>query len=476
MLPLIGMILVRFREGAETLLYEISRNFGWGQFEMRKVILCIFCLLLITQAAWAQDTANHQSEQNTDTVTISRDEFDELKSAVQELKKEVEELKKGQGTVQPTEPVEQKTETETPPASETPSPETAPPVESAPEPQPSQSGGGKALALPDISLVTQAKGLASSDKRDPARNRLLINEAEIGIQGQVYPNVKADAFFTTSPAEKSPMQVEEAYLTYVGLLKGLNFYLGEKYVPFGRTNMLHSHSWPYVNRPLVLRNLVASENLTGQGVDFSYLLPTHSNLFAQLDLGTWSGPGQGEFTNPPDIVTGPGVGFRDRFNTARLWTGYPINDYNELELGGSFAKGAANGFALPGDGQATLTGIDATYRHFGEGSSRLLLRGEAIWRNEFISNLLSSTSGYYIFGDYKWNRYSNLGLMYSWSQFPQLPKLHESMISLILTKQFSEQYYIRLQGNVGSRPDAPRYSELWLQWVWGLGPHTHNLE
>ena len=73
------------------------------------------------------------------------------------------------------------------------------------------------LLLPDISLVVQARGKLSSDNRDEMRNRLRLSEAEIGIQGYVYPKVKADAFITMSPAEDAAAQVEEAYLTYLGL-------------------------------------------------------------------------------------------------------------------------------------------------------------------------------------------------------------------------------------------------------------------
>jgi hypothetical protein len=47
---------------------------------------------------------------------------------------------------------------------------------------------------------------------------------------------------------------------------------------------------------------------------------------------------------------------------------------------------------------------------------------------------------------------------------------------LIFTHQFNEQYYLRLQGTHGSRPGDEAYSELWAQWTWGVGPHTHNLE
>ncbi|MGD0111572.1 MAG: hypothetical protein ABSD48_06885 [Armatimonadota bacterium] len=411
--------------------------------------------------ARAQDQVAPAAEE---TVTVPKSEYDALKARLDAVEREVQELKEklGQGPGQP------------PPAVEAP-PEAAAPAAPAPEAQP-PAAGGKQLALPDISLIGQVKARASSDTRDDLRNSVRLSELELGVQGYVYPDVKADAFITMSPEENSPAQVEEAYLTYLGPMKGLNFYVGEKHVAFGRTNILHNHSWLYVDQPLVLRNLVAEESLGGEGVGASYVLPTRGGMFAQLDLGTWTGPGPGQPTSLPNIMVGPGASFSNRFNTARLWTGYPVDDNTELEVGGSYATGGGQGVAIPGEGRVQLSGVDVSYRHFGEGTSRLLLRGEGVWRQEDNGLTSSTAHGYYLFSNWRPEKYKSVGLLYDWSEFPQAPDFHESALSLILTKQFSEQYYLRLQAKHGSRPGDSSYNELSLQWVWGVGPHTHNLE
>jgi hypothetical protein len=391
------------------------------------------------------------------TITVPLAEFEAMKAKLEDLQREMEELKKAVG----------------PQPAGMPAEEGAQPT---PVPEPVAQGGGRALALPDISLIVQAKGKLSSDRRDDARNRVRLCEAELAIQGYVYPNVKADAFIAMSPAEGAAAQAEEAYLTYLGLSPGLNLGVGKRLVAFGRTNQTHCHSLLYARRPLVLRNLVGEEGLAGEGIAASYLLPTKGNLFAQLDLGTWTGEGPGETSDLPDIVAGPGASFADRFSTARLWTSYPVAENSELELGGSYARGAAEGLAVPGSGHATISGLDLTYRRFGEGTSRLLLRGEGVWRRESADATASTAKGYYLFGNWRNTKYASLGVLYDWSEFPQAPDLHESAVSVIWTKQFSEQYYLRLQGTHGSRPGDDSYNELWLQWVWGVGPHTHNLE
>jgi hypothetical protein len=430
---------------------------------MRFLLLIAVCLFAAAHPTLvvAEDETDPS---NQASITLPRAEWEAMKARLEALEEEVQDLKAAQ------------------PAAPSPA-VTAPPVapETAPEeagvlqtaPTPPTSGY---LALPDISLIGQVKARASSDRKDDERDRIRLSELELGVQGYVYPNVKADAFVTMSPAEGAPAQAEEAYLTYLGLRKGLNFYVGKKHVPFGRTNLVHCHSWLYVDQPLVLRNLVGEESLSGEGVDASYVLPTKGNLFAQLDLGTWTGPGPGEATALLDIMVGPGASFADRFNTARLWTSYPVSESSELEVGGSWAGGAGEGVAIPESGRVQLTGADVTYRHFGEGTSRLLLRGEGVWRRE-ENDLDSKTAhGYYLFGNWRPEKYRSVGLLWAWSEFPQAPDQHESALSLIFTKQFSEQYYLRLQATHGSRPDDHSYDELRLQWVWGVGPHTHNLE
>jgi hypothetical protein len=438
---------------------------------MRFGILVAACVMAAQVAAWSQAPAPPAPDE---TVTITRAEFDALKAAVEQLQQELHQLK-GQPTA-PAAPTESAppAAAEAPP-SEVPTPGAAPAPEAPPEQ--TASGGGRALSLPDISLVVQARGKLSTDGRDGARNRVRLSEAEIGIQGYVYPNVKADAFIAMSPEEDEAAQVEEAYLTFLSLRPGLTGYVGRKHVSFGRTNLQHNHSWLYVRQPLVLRNLVAEESLTGDGLALSYVLPTPHEYFAQLDLGGWTGDGPGESTALPDLVVGPGASFADRFYTARLWASHAFGEHTEVELGGSYAQGQAPGCARTGDdGTAYLSGVDLTCRHYGAGTECLLLRAEQVWHRETMHGADSTATGCYLFANLRRDKYSNWGALYDWSEFPQAPNLHESAFSLIYTRQFSEQYYIRLQGTHGSRPGDGSYEELWLQWVWGVGPHTHNLE
>jgi len=404
-----------------------------------------------------------------ETVTIPR-------AVWEQLLRDVEELKKARGTITTT-PATTVTTPEPPPLDG----ETAP----APTASAGETGGGSRnyLLLPDISLIMKMNGLLSSDRRDGDRKRIGLSEGELGIQGYLYPGVKADAFIVGAPGEGEPLQFEEGFITFQGVRKGLNINVGRKFTPFGRTGELHSHSWQYNRQLIPFRNLVAEEALVGDGVNFNYLLPLKGKLFARTSLGIWNGEGAAETSSNPfgqDLPSGTGAGFYDRFYTGRLWLGHPVGQNGELEVGTSYARGRSQvdddtGLTL-GQGRNILNGIDVSYRHFMNKNRRLLLRSE-YFRNTPQGGLPTSrATGYYGLANFRFSKYKDVGLLYESSGFPQAPGQRETALSLIYSKQLTEQFYMRLQGTRGRRPGDDGYNELRLQIVGSIGPHSHSLE
>ncbi len=347
----------------------------------------------------------------------------------------------------------------------------------------SQSGKRNYLLLPDISFSAQAKGRYSSDKRDEDRRRLSLSEAELAIQSDIYPGVRAEAFIVAEPGEDVPFGLEQGFIDFLGVRKGVNIRVGRDFTPFGRTGRQHTHSWLYTRQLLPIKNIVAEEELGGDGVLFSYLLPTKGKLFANAQFGIYNGLSGGEISSNPfgdEVPVGTGAGFNDRFYLGKLQLAHPIGRNGELELGTSYARGRSTldddqGTNL-GTGRVNLLGLDASYRRFYGGEKRLLLRSE-YFRNKPSGDLPTSTaSGYYGLANYRMSRFKDVGLLYENSGFPQAPGARESALSLIYTKQFSEQFYVRLQGTRGRRPGQGSYNEATVQFTWGMGPHTHNLE
>ena len=329
------------------------------------------------------------------------------------------------------------------------------------------------LLLPDISFIGTQIAKFSSDKRVTDRNKFLFIEGELAIQSYIYPGIKQDAFLVFA---NDGVVVEEAYLT-VQHLTALGKYpfsltLGRRKAPFGRVNQLHPHSYINVDQPAVLRNLVAEESLTGDGLYASYLFPT--KFFLQLDAGYFGAANPATSTDaPPD----GGAGFADTFSTARLWGGKKVGG-GELELGGSLAKGKGMTYARDAatfSPQNTLRGADLSWRKGASDSTRLLLRSEYIGHDQKDGATVSKASGYYLLADKRFNPLDSIGIRYDDSGYAYSAG-REKSASIIATHRLTEQSYMRLQIGHGDRPTKKGFTDARFQIVWGVGPHTHNLE
>ena len=413
----------------------------------------------------ATPTADTPTPQDDTPVTITKSQWEQFLARQQQLEKELAALKSQTATAPATLPAEDQSLDDTPASTTRP------------------ASGNRSLLLPDISLVTTGKFNGTNDRRDENRNRFSLEEAEIGIQGYVYPNVRADAFIVAAPGEGEAFNIEEGYLTFIGLRKNLNLVVGRKFAPFGRTGEQHPHSWLYSRQLLARQNLVAGENLSGDGLLVRYLLPTGKKLFANLDLGVFNAAEgeEGVISNDPSQITsGPGASFTNRFYTARLWASKAIGRNNELEVGASWARGDSalhnEDFDLGAIGKSQVTGADITWRRFFSGPKRLLLRSEYFRYQPKgdLRGIANSASGYYALANYRFNKRDDVGLLYEKSGFPGNND-HEKALSLIYTRQFTEQFYFRLQAIRGDRPGG-NYNQVIGQLTWGLGPHTHNLE
>jgi hypothetical protein len=81
--------------------------------------------------------------------------------------------------------------------------------------------------------------------------------------------------------------------------------------------------------------------------------------------------------------------------------------------------------------------------------------------------------GAYTYAGYTFNKFIDLGIRYDWSEnaISQLSK--ESKLSGIFTYRMSEATFARLQ--YGYTPEK-KSNEVLVQFVYGIGPHTHPLQ
>ncbi len=172
--------------------------------------------------------------------------------------------------------------------------------------------GGNPLArlllLPDLSAIgsfalaydrydVAALSPRSGPYGPPDKAQPLFDELELGLQSVVDPYARADVFISFTP---DGVDVEEGYLTTLSLPAGLQVRAGKLFSPFGRLNPQHPHVWDFVDAPLAAR-LVASEKLSGPGLDVAWLAPLP--WFAELHAAYQAtAPGPGDPERPTGVA------------------------------------------------------------------------------------------------------------------------------------------------------------------------------
>ncbi|MBM3254405.1 MAG: hypothetical protein FJZ16_09150, partial [Candidatus Omnitrophica bacterium] len=242
----------------------------------------------------------------------------------------------------------------------------------AQQPTPLAGMGKPALELPDISVIGDVVGTYGDDKTDSDRNRIILKETELALQGYLYPDVRADiiaALHRHSDDGEYKAELEEGYISFLKTpIPNLSLKAGKKLLDFGKLNPRHSHHWNFVDRPEVLKSYFGDHGLAGQGANFSYLVPLP--FFLQWDLGAWHV--DSEHTHTGDIL-----GLAEETYSTRLWSSFDLAENQELELGLSGIKGYGAHHSEHKD-KVKVGGVDLTYRFLGEELKRL------IFQNEFL--------------------------------------------------------------------------------------------
>lgn len=263
----------------------------------------------------------------------------------------------------------------------------------APTPAPGDPPAGAApwarlLAIPDISAVGSfaavhdSYDVAGQSPREGTQGpqgkpTFLFKELELGLRGVIDPYLRADVFIAFSPEGAS---VEEAYLSTLALPGGLELKAGQFYAPFGRLNLLHPHTWEFVDAPLARGRLLAAETLGGPGLDLLWLTPLP--WFAELQLAAQS-------TDPYDGGEGRLTG------TAKLQQFFELAEPLTLGVGLSAARrgegtGAFRDLAnldlflrfRPVEGRAALTLQGELYARRFRGRPPAAIGAEALFQGD----------------------------------------------------------------------------------------------
>ena len=256
---------------------------------------------------------------------------------------------------------------------------------------------GKGNAYMDIGLVaTFAAGGSTADDiqggvelggHDPNQDGFTIQGVELNLQGAVDPYFRANAniLFSIDAEGETFLELEEAWMETVSLPWNLQVRAGEILTDFGRINLQHTHSWGFVDSPLVSSRFLGPDGLRNPGALLSWLAPMP--FFTEFSVGIQNSQGEtassfrnsdgnhgelGTAAAPPGY---PGLpyGYRNAENdrgvgsvgdmliTPRLETSFDLTDSQTLVLGGSAVFGP-NSSGSSGDTMTQVYGLDLYWK------------------------------------------------------------------------------------------------------------------
>ena len=245
---------------------------------------------------------------------------------------------------------------------------------------------------PAISVNTLLLARTADQATDAAVNGVDLQEAEVQLTAIVDPYWKANLVFAVHPEHDEDHadeeeaddhahagytgDVEVAYVDGTSLPWQLALRLGKDYVPFGKHAPLHTHQFPFVDAPVVVRPCLGDHSLTEVGARLSRGLP----LPWYSDLTVYAVDGRAEIFDPDS---------RDLAYGARWMHLFDLSTEATLEVGGSYLHGPLGaGYLLTEEhaedvlaGDLDIWGADVTFKWISASASRgpaLTVTGEII--------------------------------------------------------------------------------------------------
>jgi len=310
---------------------------------------------------------------------------------------------------------------------------------------------------PDIAVIGNFVGAAGRNTIDPLP-ALQLEEAELSLQAVVDPYARADFFLAASP---EGLEVEEGFVTFPTLPGGLLAKVGKLKAQFGKANTLHSHVMPWVDQPIVIRNLLGGdEGLNDSGISVSRLI-LNPVIFLEATGEIYQGQNDLFASHSRSDLTYVGRlrGYRD------------VTEGTNIDLGTSFAYGHNDA----GDDTTTrVAGIDATVRYRPLRRAiyrRFIGRTELLWSRRGETTGDVGSFGTYGSAEYQFARRWFAGARYDWSERAYDSSLVDKGPSLLLTYWPSEFSQIRGQYRRTRYAEGVNSNELLFQFLFSIGAH-----
>lgn len=310
---------------------------------------------------------------------------------------------------------------------------------------------------PEISVTGNVLGLSGRESREEFR----VQEFELDFQSDLDPF--SYTRWTLAFSEEEGVDVEEGYVAYPALWRGLGVTAGKFRQSFGVLNRWHLHALPQVEYPLALQTYFGEEGLAQTGVSFDWLLPrgwAHTNrLVLQVTDGSNDAFGGEDFERL--AVLG---------HLSNYWDLSP-STYLELGLSGIAGGDGAGGDARVWGGDLTLDWAPPSRSKYRE----VVWRTEALLseRDDPVTGERTEAWGGYSYLEGLLTRNLWAGVRYDRAEDPFAPGLLREAVVPYVTWWQSE--YVRLRGEYrfADDPTGELDDGFALQLTWAAGPHKH---
>ena len=282
---------------------------------------------------------------------------------------------------------------------------------------------------------------------------LHVQETELQLSSFVDPYLKADVILAMHGTEG--IELEEGYVTTLGLPGNLTLKTGKFLADLGKHNPLHTHQFAFVDAPLVHARILGGEGLNETGIGVGLLLPT--SWYAELS---------GQILNGDNPVFAAPEG-EDLAYLGRLRSCWDLAESTTLELGGSYAAGKNQN-----EGMSQLAGGDVTIKWRPPRRAlyrTLILQAEYLYASQEHASETERVGGFYALAQYQLAR--RWWAQARWDLFG-LPEegAREYRISGLLGFVPSEFSSLRLQYNWLDE-DHETVNKLFLQYNFTIGSH-----
>ena len=325
------------------------------------------------------------------------------------------------------------------------------------------------LLNPDVGIIGnfitatgESRGGSESFAPQPF---MTLQESEASLQAIVDPYARADFFLAIG---EEGIEVEEGFVTFPTLPAGLLVKAGKFRANFGRLNAFHNHTLPWVDRPLVMYNLLGGETedpdtgIKDAGVSVSRLIPA-GNLFLEATGELFRGDSGTLFQSNR----------RQDFSlVGRLRAYRDISESSNVEIGGSYARGHNDAGS---DFLTHLYGAEVTFRWKPLQRAiyrSFVARSELVWSRREEPLVRHDAFGGYASADYQLQRRWFVGARADWAERAREASIRDRGFSAVLTYWPSEFSQVRSQyrrTRFGDRD--PVANELLFQVLFTIGAH-----